>query len=144
MFLGHMGLRRLWFRALCGVFCRKQWWDTYKKTLDKVDDDMTKQMDIIQLIRRLRAHGFALSMMYEKSTLHKISQKSKGKPFESEDDTDKIIVDDTTNLWGAHEMFSKDEKKAIAKDEQESDTADHINQRALRQLVAANIGNEEE
>jgi hypothetical protein len=61
-----MGLRRLWYRALCGMCDRKKYWNTYMKTLNKVENDMKKQMDIVQLIRRLRAHGFALSMLFEK------------------------------------------------------------------------------
>lgn len=84
MFLNWMGMRRLWYRCMCGICNHKKYWRTYRDTLNKVEADMRKQMDIVKLIRRLRAHGFALSMMYEKETLKLISKKSKGKPFESD------------------------------------------------------------
>jgi len=84
MFLGMMGLRRLWYRALCGMCSRKKYWNTYMATLNRVENDMAKQMDIVKLIRRLRAHGFALSMFMEAETLKAISKKSKGLPAEVE------------------------------------------------------------
>jgi len=77
---------------------------------------MKKQMDIVKLIRRLRAHGFALSMMYEKETLRLISKKSKGKPFESDQEPEPVVSSDG-NLWGTHEMFSRAEKEEIARQE---------------------------
>jgi len=80
MFLGMMGMRRLWYRALCGMCNRKKYWNTYMKTLKLVEDDMKVQMDMVQLIRRLRAHGFALSMLFDAKTLKLISNKSKGRP----------------------------------------------------------------
>jgi len=40
MFLGQMGLRRLWYRALCGMCCRGRYWNTYMATLKNVEDDM--------------------------------------------------------------------------------------------------------
>jgi hypothetical protein len=52
-------------------------------------------------------------MMYEKETLRAMSKKSKGVPFEDETEPEKYISSDG-NLWGTHEMFSKDEKKLIA------------------------------
>ena len=85
MFLSMMGIRRLWYRALCGMCNRKKYWNTYMATLKKVEDDMKTQMDMVQLIRRLRAHGFALSMMFDQKTLGMISQKSKGKPCEPDE-----------------------------------------------------------
>jgi hypothetical protein len=47
MFLGFMGMRRLWYRVLCGMCNRKKYWNTYKATLDKVEKDMSRQMDIV-------------------------------------------------------------------------------------------------
>jgi hypothetical protein len=47
MFLGHMGIRRLWYRAMCGMCNRKMYWETYLGTLNKVEKDMKKQMDIV-------------------------------------------------------------------------------------------------
>jgi len=85
MFLGQMGLRRLWYRALCGMCCRGRYWNTYMATLASVEDDMKEQMDMVQLIRRIRAHGFALSMLFDSKTLKLISAKSKGKPCEPAD-----------------------------------------------------------
>jgi len=40
MFLGQMGFRRLWYRAMCGMCCRDKYWNTYMSTLKKVEDDM--------------------------------------------------------------------------------------------------------
>ena len=77
---------------------------------------MKKQMDIIALIRRLRAHGFALSMMFEKKTLTMISKKSKGKPFESEEEI-VVKVESDLNMWGDKDMFTKQENTDIAKRE---------------------------
>jgi len=122
MFLGQMGLRRVWYRALCGMCDRKRYWNTYMKTLSRVDADMNKQMDIVTLIRRLRAHGFALSMMFEKETLKSISKKSKGKPFEMDEVEEEVSSDN--NLWGAQEMFSRAEKGKIAEQEEEFGTVD--------------------
>lgn len=135
MFLGFMGMRRLWYRALCGMCNRKKYWNTYKNTLDKVEKDMERQMDIVQLIRRLRAHGFALSMMYEKNTLRAISKKSKGVPCKSESEPEEYFSSDG-NLWGTHEMFSKDEKMLIAeKNIDVAETTDR-NARAMKELKA--------
>jgi len=64
-----MGLRRLWYRALCGMCNRKKYWNTYMKTLSNVNTDMKKEMDIVVLVRRIRAHGFALSMLFDPKTL---------------------------------------------------------------------------
>jgi hypothetical protein len=135
MFLGFMGMRRLWYRALCGMCNRKKYWNAYKGTLDKVEKDMKRQMDIVQLIRRLRAHGFALSMMYEKETLRAISKKAKGVPFESDPEPEKYMSSDG-NLWGTHEMFSKDEKKKIAEQNIDVAEATDRNTRAMAQLKA--------
>jgi hypothetical protein len=40
MFLPYMGLRRLWYRAMCGMCDRKRYWNTYVDTLKKVESDM--------------------------------------------------------------------------------------------------------
>lgn len=150
MFLGQMGLRRLWYRALCGMCDRKRYWNTYKSTLEKVGDDMKKQMDIVKLIRRLRAHGFALSMLFEKNTLSLISKKSKGKPFEEEQEPVEEVSSDN-NMWGSHEMFTKKEKEEIVKKEMQQAlkekmggknagsglTLGDANSKAMRQLGAA-------
>jgi hypothetical protein len=42
MFLPLMGLRRLWYRACCGMCDRKRYWNTYMATLGKVNKDMVK------------------------------------------------------------------------------------------------------
>jgi len=45
---------------------------------------MEKQMDIVALIRRIRAQGFALSSLFEQSDLKLFSKKAMRKPFESD------------------------------------------------------------
>lgn len=81
-------------------------------------------------------------MMFEAKTLELISEKSKGKPFESEDHEDEDYHQEAVNLWGAHEMFTKLEKKRIAEEELANDETD-VNQRALRQLIASNAAIDE-
>jgi len=71
---------------------------------------MEKQMDMVTLMRRLRAHGFALSMLFDKKTLKLISDKSVGKSCEP----DTVVC---TNLWGTYDMFTASEKGAIAEAE---------------------------
>lgn len=73
---------------------------------------MEKQMDMVTLMRRLRAHGFALSMLFDKKTLKMISDKSVGKPCEPDPEV-------CTNLWGTYDMFTGAEKGVIAEAEME-------------------------
>lgn len=47
VFLDFMGLRRVWYRLLCGSCYRDRYWNTYKKAMDRVDSDMERQMDIV-------------------------------------------------------------------------------------------------
>jgi hypothetical protein len=75
---------------------------------------MAKQMDIVDLIRRIRAQGFAISSLFERSDLKIISRKAKGKPFES-DEAPEVLVDSDINMWGDRDMFTKEEKEEIAK-----------------------------
>ena len=108
-------------------------------------------MDIVQLIRRLRAHGFALSMLFEKQTLSLISKKSKGKPFEEEVEPVEEVSSEN-NLWGSHDMFSKAEKEGIAKKELQNALKEKMmgkgggggNSKALRQLGVENTSRTKE
>lgn len=111
MFLNGMGFRRLFYETI-GICFAKNYWNTYIGSLKKVEDDMEKQMDMVTLMRRLRAHGFALSMLFDKKTLKMISDKSVGKPCEPDPEV-------CTNLWGTYDMFTGAEKGVIAEAEME-------------------------
>jgi hypothetical protein len=72
-------------------------------------------MDMVQLIRRIRAHDLAFSMLFDSKALKMISRKSKGKTCEP------VVVengdDSVDNLWGTNEMLKKQDKEEIAASE---------------------------
>jgi len=59
---------------LCGCCRGKYWVKDYQETLAKVKQDASSQLDIVHNLRRLRAHGFAMSMLLEKKTLNICSE----------------------------------------------------------------------
>jgi hypothetical protein len=71
-------------------------------------------------------------MMFEKKTLSLISKKSKGKPFESEEQPEPESSDN--NLWGTHEMFNKEQKALIAEHEAKNGGDSERNARAMAAL----------
>ena len=56
MFLGFMGMRRLWYRALCGMCNRKKYWNAYKGTLDKVEIRKSFKTTLDQVNATLESH----------------------------------------------------------------------------------------
>jgi hypothetical protein len=112
MFLDKMGFRRLWYRAMCGMCCRDRYWNTYKKTLDDVNSDMKKEMDIVTLMRRVRALNLGMSILFEEKTLHMISAKGARKPSKPLDESED--VDEIANLWCTYSRFNEKEKNTIA------------------------------
>jgi len=92
---------------------RKKYWNTYIKTLNNVNDDMKKEMDIVTLVRRIRAHGFALSMLFDPKTLKMISNKASRKPQAPLPETEGEGEKGEDNLWCTYSMFTEAEKRAI-------------------------------
>jgi hypothetical protein len=43
--------------------CSSLWYDEYESKLKLVNDDLTRQLDIVFVLRRLRLHGFALNFL---------------------------------------------------------------------------------
>jgi len=51
-------------------FCRKRYWASdYQLMLNKVKADASFQLDIVTNFRRIRAHGFGISMLLDKGIL---------------------------------------------------------------------------
>ena len=52
----------------------------YEKALKSVSADIKSSLDIVNLLRRLRFHGFALVLLLEAPLLKFLSGVTKGKP----------------------------------------------------------------
>jgi len=72
--------------------------------LGEVKADVGFQLDIVTQLRRLRAHGFALSMMFDKGILHICSDKAKTKPLV------RNVVLNESQLWERYEQYTNREK----------------------------------
>lgn len=60
---------------ICCCGCSSIWHDEYKAKLSKVDKDLKRQLDLVFMLKRLRLHGFALTLSIEKN-LKSFLQKS--------------------------------------------------------------------
>jgi len=47
--------------------CKSHWYSEYSKALEKVNFDVDRSFDVVNLLRRLRLHGFALTTLTEPS-----------------------------------------------------------------------------
>lgn len=73
--------------------------------MNEVDADLSKNMDLVNFMRRMRMHGFALTVMLDKSSRMFIAERSKRKALES------ISGKNVKNtLWGKYEDLSYREK----------------------------------
>jgi len=49
-----------------GVFfcCKPKWFRDYEDAMDEVENDMSRSLDVVDFMRRMRMHGFALTSMF--------------------------------------------------------------------------------
>jgi len=77
--------------------CRKRYWASdYELMLNKVKADASFQLDIVRNLRRIRAHGFGISMLLDKGILAIASSQAKEKPVALVDEGRRNM---NNNLW---------------------------------------------
>lgn len=122
--------------------CRKNYWvKDYQNMLGLVKTDIGFQLDIVTQLRRLRAHGFALSMLMDKGTINICSDKSRTKP---------LVKDVCVNQshWEKYEQYTNREKFIVCITRQYIDIknrekeVEHIKLRALERLARLNMSPE--
>jgi hypothetical protein len=91
----YLDWNQLWFSVIS--CCPAKWYVDYKDALNVVHYDLEKSLDILTMLRRLRMHGMALSMLVEKETKILIAERSRDKPLNYV----KALKTDTGNpsLW---------------------------------------------
>ena len=56
----HLDWTGLYFRWIA-CWCKPRWYKDYKMAIGKANADVGKQLDITQILRRLRMHGYAIT-----------------------------------------------------------------------------------
>ena len=97
-------------QRICQCFAQT-WLKKYKETLETVELDLQRNLDILNMLRRMKMHGFALSVLLDQPSRRFISNASMDKPLE--------YVKEVTNnkpkmLWLQFEQMSRPEKTMIA------------------------------
>ena len=67
--------------TFCFCFCRRDWYREYLKTLVIVNKDIDKGLDILNLLRRLRMHGFGVATMFKEDERKFIAGRAENKPL---------------------------------------------------------------
>lgn len=65
-------------RCYTTIFCclKPKWYKKYESNLKTVSRDQNENLDILNLMRRMRAHGFAISTLLEPLVLTLVSERS--------------------------------------------------------------------
>jgi hypothetical protein len=50
----------------CACCCKSKWYKEYDSAISFVDEDMKRNMDLLNFLRRIRMHGLALTSLFEK------------------------------------------------------------------------------
>jgi hypothetical protein len=79
------------------------WYNEYFDTLTTVDTDIDRTLDIVTLLRRLRMHGIALSMLTNHTERNLIALRSTNKPIENVKQKGKTL---NPNLWAQFESLT--------------------------------------
>jgi len=77
----YLELRYCYYRICCCF--RKEKFTRYWNTLAVVDSDLSENMDLVNTLRRIRMHGFALTVMLNKNYRNFTATRSKRKALES-------------------------------------------------------------
>lgn len=99
-----LGLRQLFYETI-GCCCKKGWYSDYKQTMNQVETDMRRQMDVLTFVKTRRAYGLAFSVLFDEKSRRLIFEKSRGKPIEP--------VSDEEVLFGTHACFKEEVIKEI-------------------------------
>jgi hypothetical protein len=59
--------------CICG---KRDWFKTYEEAIERVDIDVTRSLDYMTYVRRMRMHGFALTSMLNTTAREFISKRS--------------------------------------------------------------------
>ena len=92
-------------------FCKEKWFVKYKDALDTVDTDLQRNLDILTLLRRLKMHGLALSVLLDNPSRRFISNQSFTKPLDYVRENTKKVPD---MLWLRFELLSRGETVMVA------------------------------
>ena len=65
---------------ICRCCCKEKRYLKYRKTLDIVQEDIDHNLDLLTVIRRLRAHGTCLNFLLDAKTLNKCVELSIMRP----------------------------------------------------------------
>ena len=63
------------FYSYVCCFCKGQRYKDYQDTLETVEKDMLRNLDLLDLLRRLKMHGFALTSELDTITMKFIADK---------------------------------------------------------------------
>jgi hypothetical protein len=53
------------YNAVLVCCCRAPWYVKYQEALDTVDIDLHRNLDILNMLRRMKMHGLALSVLLD-------------------------------------------------------------------------------
>ena len=82
-----------------GCCCKRDWYNEYTKALDKVTFDVNRTFDVVNLLRRLRLHGFALTSLTDSNDRKLIAMNTEFKSLN-------VIIDEKkTVFWTRHEAL---------------------------------------
>ena len=99
------------YHAIACCFRPSKNFTKYKEALDTVDLDLQRNLDILNMLRRMKMHGLALSVLLDNPSRRFISNHSFDKPLEYVKETSKNMPE---MLWLRFELISRPEKIMIA------------------------------
>jgi hypothetical protein len=70
-----LSLLQLFYETI-GCCCKKGWYSDYKHTMNRVEENMKKQMDVGTFIKARRAYGLAFSILFDEKSRRLIYEKA--------------------------------------------------------------------
>ena len=87
------------YKYIC-CWCRGQRYKDYQETLAIVNKDMSRNLDVLDLLRRLKMHGFALSTELDRTSRKFISNRTVSQPL------GEVKNFNPKDLWGKYEVMT--------------------------------------
>ena len=89
--------------------CRNRtWFKDYTNSLTQVNKEITSDLDLVKFMRRIRAHGLALSMVADPELINITNNLSRTKELRPADRKER------NKLWKVYEDYAFKEKMVLA------------------------------
>ena len=69
-----LDFKKMFYLICC--CCKTKKYREYNDALNKIDGDIDSSLDLLNMLRRLRSHGFALSLLLNSGTIRLISRRA--------------------------------------------------------------------